>query len=425
MSASPATRYDAIVVGGGPAGATAGLLLARSGWRVAIVEKASFPRRKVCGEFISATTWPLLDALGVGEELRGQAGPTVRRVGVFAGASKVTAPMPVQGNADKGGRAVEGGRAVSREALDAVLLCRAAAAGATCWQPWTVAAFALDAGHHACTIEHRETGERQVLEAPLIVAAHGSWDRGPLPTQPQRHAAAVSDLFGFKARFLGGALDDDLMPLLAFPGGYGGMVNTGAARVSLSCCIRRDHLEAARARHPGRTAGAAVLAHIFEHCESVAAALATASCEAEWLGAGPIRPGIHDFGRDGVFAIGNAAGEAHPIVAEGISIAIQSAALLVETLGPFSATALAPAALATAHARYQRLWQRNFAPRMRASAIYARIFMQPLPTRLAVASMRVVPSLLRIGAEWSGKSRRLQMRGRPFALLNAPIEKDA
>ena len=57
--------YDAIIVGGGPAGATSAVLLAEAGWRVAVVEKAPFPRRKVCGEFISETTWPLLQQLGV------------------------------------------------------------------------------------------------------------------------------------------------------------------------------------------------------------------------------------------------------------------------------------------------------------------------------------------------------------------------
>ena len=419
MSASPPSQYDVIVVGSGPAGATAALLLSRSGWRVALVEKASFPRRKVCGEFVSATTWPLLDALGVGDELRGHAGPPVRRVAVFARMSKVTAPMPANGNVP------EGGRAVSREVLDAALLRHAATAGATLWQPWTVAAFASDSSRHACTIELRERDERRVLEAPVIVAAHGSWDRGPLPTQPPRIGAVPSELLGFKARFLGGTLDDDLMALLAFPGGYGGMVNTGAARISLSCCIRRDHLDAARALHTGRTAGEALLANIIEHCDGVGAALAAASCEGQWLGAGPIRPGIHDFGGDGVFAIGNAAAEAHPIVAEGISIAIQSAALLAETLGRFSPAASTPAALASAHARYQRLWRRNFAPRMRASALYAQLFMRPLPTRLAVASMRAFPSLLSIGAAWSGKSRQLQLRGHPFAPLNIPIGDDA
>ena len=57
------TTLDALVVGGGPAGSTAALVLARAGWRVGIVEKCAFPRRKVCGEFISATTWPLLRAM--------------------------------------------------------------------------------------------------------------------------------------------------------------------------------------------------------------------------------------------------------------------------------------------------------------------------------------------------------------------------
>ncbi|HTT07381.1 MAG TPA: FAD-dependent oxidoreductase, partial [Gammaproteobacteria bacterium] len=57
--------YDAVVIGGGPAGSTAALRLVLAGWTVALVEKSSFPRRKVCGEFISATTLPLLRALGV------------------------------------------------------------------------------------------------------------------------------------------------------------------------------------------------------------------------------------------------------------------------------------------------------------------------------------------------------------------------
>jgi menaquinone-9 beta-reductase len=62
-------RYDALIVGGGPAGATAAILLAQTGWRVAVAEKKPFPRRKVCGEFVSATSWPLLRELWVWRSL--------------------------------------------------------------------------------------------------------------------------------------------------------------------------------------------------------------------------------------------------------------------------------------------------------------------------------------------------------------------
>ncbi len=69
------TKHDAIVIGGGPAGATAALLLARAGWSVAVVEKDEFPRRKVCGEFISATSMPLLHELGLLDDFVQRAGP--------------------------------------------------------------------------------------------------------------------------------------------------------------------------------------------------------------------------------------------------------------------------------------------------------------------------------------------------------------
>jgi hypothetical protein len=58
---------DARSSGAGPAGSTAAIILARAGWSVALVEKESFPRRKVCGECLAAGNLPLLDALGVGE----------------------------------------------------------------------------------------------------------------------------------------------------------------------------------------------------------------------------------------------------------------------------------------------------------------------------------------------------------------------
>ncbi len=87
-------RYDAVVIGAGPAGATAALILARAGWSVAIVEKARYPRRKVCGEFMSATNVPLFAELGLSHLMSRAAGPEIRRVGLFARDAEIVAPMP-------------------------------------------------------------------------------------------------------------------------------------------------------------------------------------------------------------------------------------------------------------------------------------------------------------------------------------------
>ena len=81
-----AERADVAVVGAGPAGSVAALVLARAGARVALVDKASFPRDKACGDLIGPRGVQVLDDLGVrlpGAERVGDmrvVGPTGRSV---------------------------------------------------------------------------------------------------------------------------------------------------------------------------------------------------------------------------------------------------------------------------------------------------------------------------------------------------------
>jgi len=112
--------YDVIVCGAGPAGSVAATVLSRGGARVLLLDRARFPRPKLCGDTMNPGTVAIL-----------------RRLGLTAGFEP--SALPVDGMIVTGERGVcvraayEGaarGLAIERRALDAALLQAAVAAGA-------------------------------------------------------------------------------------------------------------------------------------------------------------------------------------------------------------------------------------------------------------------------------------------------------
>jgi 2-polyprenyl-6-methoxyphenol hydroxylase-like FAD-dependent oxidoreductase len=393
-------RFDVLIVGAGVAGSACAILLARCGWKVALVERQVFPRAKVCGECLGASSFALLDALDVGEAVRAVAGPELRQVVLMRGQNSVRAPLPAAGVTPE----QTWSRVVGREDLDTLLAAQAVACGVTLWQPWALHSVQGAAGDWRCSLRAVATQERVLLDADVLIDAHGSWEslqslRAPVP-------AAPSQLLAFKAHFKNTQLEPGTLPVLLLDGGYGGMVLGAQGVATLACCIRRDRLITLRSHYPATSAGASVQAMLQHQCHGVQQALQGAMRVGPWLAAGPLAPGMHLRADDTVLRVGNAAGEAHPLIGEGMAMALQSAWLLSHTLQHARRLPQAAAPFwQTQVARdYAARWAQQLRPRLRMAAVFAHLAMHRAAAPALMAMLQAYPPLLTRAARWSGKA---------------------
>ena len=105
-----------VIIGGGPAGATAAILLARAGRAVTLIERNASPTDKVCGDFLSAEAIEAIAALGV--DIAALAPSQITNVRLVHGQRTATARLPFLA------------LGLTRRALDEALLRQAELSGA-------------------------------------------------------------------------------------------------------------------------------------------------------------------------------------------------------------------------------------------------------------------------------------------------------
>jgi menaquinone-9 beta-reductase len=162
--------WDVLVVGGGPAGASAAYWLAEAGHRVLVVERKRFPREKTCGDGLTPRAVRQLEDMGLGERLAGH----LRFDGLRSIAHGVTLELawpehPLYPSY---------GYVVRRRDLDEMVAERAVKAGATLW-PATEAIEPIfeDGAVTGAVVKRKEQGTTEVVHAKYVIVADGANSR--------------------------------------------------------------------------------------------------------------------------------------------------------------------------------------------------------------------------------------------------------
>jgi flavin-dependent dehydrogenase len=362
-----ARRWDAVVIGAGPAGAIAALTLARAGRQVLLVDRAPFPRYKVCGGCLNLRALHLLRQAGLEPRIRAGGAQPLERFVLAAAGAQAAMPLP-------------GGVALSRAALDQLLACGARDAGANVVTG--IHASVTCVGEESVEVQLRaSTGVTTVTARVGIVATGLATDALDRITEihtrvaPAARVGLGTVIDAFEVDFEPGRIY-----MAVHPRGYAGAVRIEGGRLQVAAAVDPRFL-----RECGTPAAA--VRRVFDSAGLPAVRELDAAL---WRGTPPLTRRARPVARHRLLLAGDAAGYVEPFTGEGMAWALES--------GRAAATHAAARAEtwdSAATDAWERQYARAFALAHRRCRAIAFALRSRPAAAVAVRALRIMPPLAR------------------------------
>ncbi len=355
--------WDVVVVGAGPAGAIAARQTSMLGLRTLLVDKASFPRFKVCGCCLNQRSLSTLAGVGLGKLVEQLGGVDYDRIVLAQHRTQVEIALPI-------------GKSLSREAFDAALISAARKEGAV-FLPKTTAL--LDGvGEQSRRLQLGRDAKAIHVEAKVVLAADGLGGR--------LFADSENEWVATRSRIGAGTIVSENIEgyarrkiyMACGELGYVGVVRLEDGRLDVAAAF-----DATVVRQAGGLAEGANL--VLE-----SANLPTLPLDCHWKGTPMLTRRKRKLGDERILVLGDAAGYVEPFTGEGIAWALSSG-VAVANLAEQAVREWTPEIVTT----WERLHRKIVRRRQSICRWTSLVVRRPWLTRFVIKTVRLFPALAR------------------------------